>query len=225
MSIDDYRPALDIEPTFGALVQLEGRYEVDPIPGGKRFQGAWLVMDDGTRYVIAYRPVPEYFKFMEKRVLVRGRPFTPGPDTQHIQAQHLEVNSIELASGETPYASPPTELVAPPIVKTTSELVKRDVRWVQVVGVLESVQGDSDGYLGIARLRLADTAEVQARNVSIGDSARHEGKVVTVTSRVARTEKSGEVTYELIGWYAICEGEVARCEMDSSLLASYTPAK
>jgi hypothetical protein len=96
---------LDLEPTYGNLVRLTGVYEVDPIPGGKRFQGAWLVLDDGTRYVIAYRPVAEHLQYLEKRVHVEGRTYTPGADTQHIQATHLEVQRIELAPGETPYVS------------------------------------------------------------------------------------------------------------------------
>jgi hypothetical protein len=98
---DEQQVGLDVEPSYGDPVRLEGRYEVDPIAGGKRFQGAWLVLDDGTRYVIAYRPVPGHFPFLSKRVVIQGRPYMPGRDTQHIQAPHLEVQSIELAPGET----------------------------------------------------------------------------------------------------------------------------
>ena len=205
---DDHQPAaLDIEPAYGDPVQLEGRYEVDPIPGGKRFQGAWLALDDGTRYVIAYRPVPGHFEFLDKRVLVRGRPYMPGRDTQHILATHLEVHSIELAPGETPYLLPPAKPVDPPVARTATELVARDGRWVQVVGTLESVHNDPDGYLGIARLRLADGTEVQARNVRVAEWSRHCCKALTVTSRVARAEDGDLVPFELVGWHAICGGE------------------
>lgn len=208
---DDQQPvALDIEPAYSDPVRLEGRYEVDPIPGGKRFQGAWLVLDDDSRYVIAYRPVPEHFEFLDKRVLVRGRPYMPGRDTQHILATHLEVHSIELAPGETPYLLPPAKPVAPPVARTATELAARDGRWVQVVGTLESVRDDPDGYLGIARLRLADGTEVQARRVLAAEWSRRCSKTVTVTSRVERVEDGDLVSFELVGWYAICEGEVAQ---------------
>lgn len=209
---DDQQPvALDIEPAYSDPVQLEGRYEVDPIPGGKQFQGAWLVLDDGTRYVIAYRPVPGHFEFLDKRVLASGRPYMPGRDTQHILATHLEVHSIELVPGETPYLLPPAEPVAPPVARTATELAARDGRWVRVVGTLESVRDDPDGYLGTARLRLADGTEVQARNVRLAEWSRYCCKTLTVTSRVARTEEGDFVPFELVGWHAICEGDAALC--------------
>lgn len=211
---DEQQGGPDVESNYGDPVWLQGRYEVDPIRGGKRFQGAWLVLDDGTRYVIAYRPVPEHFPFLAKRVLIQGRPYTPGRDTQHIQASHLEVQSIELAPGETPYPSPPTELPAPPVARTAAELAAHDGHWVQVIGTLESVRDDPKGYLGIARLRLADGTQVQAQGVRTEEWACHEGKLVTVTSRVTHSESGGPVTFELIGTHAICRGEVARCGMD-----------
>ena len=198
---------VDIEPTYGDPVQLTGRYEVDPIPGGKRFQGAWLVLDDGTRYVIAYRPVPEHFRFLEKRVRVEGRPYVPGADTQHIQATHLEVRTIELAPGETPYAVPPTEPIAPPVVRTASEVAARDGRWARVIGRVEAVEDDPDGYLKLVRLRHGDGVEVIVRNVLGAEWSQYVGKGVTVASRVARIEDGGTVAFELVGWREVCEGE------------------
>jgi hypothetical protein len=57
---DDETSVPDLEPTYGPDMECEGRYEVDPIPGGKRFQGSWLILDDGTRYVLSYRPHPDH---------------------------------------------------------------------------------------------------------------------------------------------------------------------
>ena len=203
-----------IEPTFGQTMSFEARYEVDPIPGGKRFQGAWLTLDDGTRYLVAYRPVPEHLPFVDKRVEVGGRPYKPGLDTQHVQATHFQIDSIELAPGETPYATPPTELPAPPVVRTGPRLVACAGNWVQVIGTLESVHDDPDGYLTDGRLRLADGSEVLVRNVRRADWSGLQGKQVTVISRAAQSEERGKVAAELIGWHAICEGEVGRCGMD-----------
>lgn len=209
---DDQRSfAPDVEPAYSDPAQFKGRYEVDPIPGGKRFQGAWLVLDDGTRYVIAYRPVSKHFKFLDKRVVIRGCLYTPGRDTQHILADHLEVHSIELAPGESPYLLPPTEPIAPPIARTAAELAARGDRWVQVVGTLESVRNDPDGFLGIAWLRLVDGTAICARNVRMEEWSRHLGEVMTVTSRVTRLDDGGVVSFELGGWYAICEPASAHC--------------
>jgi hypothetical protein len=197
--------SLDIEPTYGDPVELVGRYQVDPIPGGKRFQGAWLVLDDGTRYVIAYRPVPEHFQFLEKRVRIEGRPYMPGSDTQHIQATHLEVHTIELAPGETPYAVRPLEPIPPPVVRTASEVAARDGRWARVVGQVMSVEDDPDGYLELARLRLADDAIVVANNVLRTEWSHYVGKLVTVTSRVVRVEDGEAVAFELVGWRKVSQ--------------------
>jgi hypothetical protein len=196
---------LDVEPVYGEPVCLEGRYEVDPIPGGKRLQGSWLVLDDGTRYVISYRPVPEYLCFVDKRVCVRGTPYTPGSDTQHVMVTHLAVDSIELAPGETPCEIPPPEVPLPPLVDNVEALAAREGRWARVTGTLETVRDDPDGYLGIAELELADGTRIVARNVPRDEWDSHLGRTVTVTSRV---ERSGE-GHDLIGWYAIAAGEGA----------------
>lgn len=207
-------PVPDLEPSYGEPVQLEGRCEIDPIPGGKRLQGTWLVLDDGTRYVISYRPERAYFQFADKRVVVRGRPMMPGSDVQHVLTMHLTVESIVLAPGEVPYGSPPEQLPAPPLVKTAAALAALDGRWAQVAGVLESVRKDPDGYLSLASLRLADGAEIVAFNVPQSEWERYVGMLVTVVSRVGRPEDGEQAALGLVGWYAICEGETARCEMD-----------
>lgn len=197
--------ALDLDPRYGDPVQLTGVYEVDPIPGGKRFQGAWLVLDDGTRYVIAYRPIPEHFQYLEKRVRIEGRPYVPGADTQHIQATHLAVQAIELAPGETPYELPPTEPIPPPIVETGGEAAARDGRWARVVGHVVSVEDDPDGYLKRGRLRLSDGTEILAPNVLGAEWLPYVGKPVVVTSRVAQVRDGETATFELTGWREVAE--------------------
>jgi hypothetical protein len=105
-------------------------------------------------------------------------------------------------------------LPAPPVARTAAELAAHDGRWVQVIGTLESVGDDPDSYLGIARLRLADGTHVLAHSVRNDEWARHQGKLVTVTSQVVRSESGRPWRFELIGTHAICRGEVARCGMD-----------
>jgi hypothetical protein len=203
---EELSDVLNLEPTMGEVTDLEGFYEVDPIPGGKRLQGAWLVLDDGTRYVISYRPIPGHLQFLEKRVRVRGCPYVPGSDVQHIGATHLEVQAIELAPGETPYAEPPTHPVLPPVARSAVELAARAGRWVRVVGTVEAVHDDPDSYFGFAWLRLPDGSSVRARYVPVRAWSAHLGKEVTVTSRLAQGEGEGSTRYELIGWYDVREG-------------------
>jgi hypothetical protein len=132
----------------------------------------------------------------------------PGADTQHIQATHLEVRTIELAPGETPYAVPPTEPIPPPVVRTTNEVAARDGRWARVIGRVEAIEDDPDGYLKLARLRLGDGVEVIVRNVLGGEWSQYVEKTVTVASRVAAITDGETVAFELVGWREVCEGEM-----------------
>jgi len=199
----------DLEPEVGETICLEGRYEVDPIPGGKRFQGAWLVLDDGSRYLISYRPVPDHFCFLNKRVCVQGKPYLPGRDVQHMGATHLEVEAIGLAVGEVPYENPPVELPLPPLVRNWRDLAALDDQWVRVVGVVSAVQDDPDGPLGLAHIRLADGNVLPARNALRSRWEGHVGQTVTVTSRIRWIENAGRTDPELVGWCEIAlEGSV-----------------
>ena len=193
----------DLESDVGKTIHLEGRYEVDPIPGGKRFQGTWLVLDDGSRYLISYRPVPDHFCFLDKRVRVQGKPYLPGRDVQHMGATHLAVESIDLAAGEVPYAHPPTELPLPPLVQSRHDLSALDGQWARIVGVVSAVRDDPDGPLGLAYIRLADGCELLARNALRSRWESHIGKSVKVTSRIRWLERDGGTVPELVGWCEI----------------------
>src|SRR5215212_6182760 len=54
----------DVERLSGKRVRVEGFYEVEPTPGGKRLQAATINLPDGTRLVRSYRPVPEELGFL-----------------------------------------------------------------------------------------------------------------------------------------------------------------
>lgn len=208
----------DIEPAYGPVMQCEGRFEIDPIPGGKRFQGSWLVLDNGKRYVVSYRPVAKYFPFVDKRVYVTGRPYTPGRDTQHMMAEHFQVDTMELVPGETPYAETPVECPAPPLLHTVDEITACDGRWGQVVGQLLALEDDPDTYFNIAHLQLEDGTIIIARYASeqmwkpyIGSTITVMSRIEVITSETAPAE--GKCRVALIGWYALCPGTVERCGM------------
>lgn len=215
---EDKADGPDLEPTFGPVMHCEGRYEVDPIPGGKRFQGSWLVLDDGKRYVLGYRPITEYYPFVDKRVIITGRPYSPGRDTQHVLASHFQVASMELAPGEVPYAESPTKLPAPPLLRTADAIYARDGRWGQVVGRLIALEDDPDSYFNNAQLQLQGGTIIVARYAAEGLWRPYIGSTITVMSRVEvmATEvvsADGKCGAVLTGWYAICPGVVERCGM------------
>jgi hypothetical protein len=198
---------------------LEGQYEVDPIPGGKRLQGSWLVLDDGRRYVVSYRPVPEYFAFLDKRVVVQGRPYWPGRDTQHVGATHLAIDSIELAPGQVPYESVPTEVPQPPIVRTGDALDRREGRWARVVVVVIAVDDDPDGYLCVAQLQMMDGALLWVRNTLRNKWCDCVAQTVTVTGRWQRVvTPENEDGFELVGWCAVAIGDAGACDASGSVV-------
>ncbi len=219
---DDEAGVPDLEPTFGPEMQCEGRYEVDPIPGGKRFQGTWLVLDDGTRYVLGYRPVPEYYALVDKRVIVTGCPYNLGRDTQHILASHFQVTSMGLAPGETPYAEPPTELPAPPLLRTEDDVYARGGRWGQVVGRLIALEDDPDTYFNNAQLQLEDGVIIVARYAAEGQWKPYIGSLITVMSRIEvipsnAVSADDKCRVVLSGWYAVCPGVENRCGMQDEV--------
>jgi len=61
-----------IEKLHGKKVCVQGRYEVEPFPGGKMLQAVEIVLPDKTRLMRSYRPIPKEFGFIGKEVFVIG---------------------------------------------------------------------------------------------------------------------------------------------------------
>ncbi|MBN2433125.1 MAG: hypothetical protein JXQ27_16760 [Acidobacteria bacterium] len=207
---------LQTETRTGEECELEGRYEVDALPAGKRFQGTWLVLDDGRRFVLSYRPDPERFEFLDKRVRVRGRPYQPGSDTQHIRARHLQVTSIALAPGETAWPEPPRTIPAPPLVRRKAEL---DVapRWVSLVGRLATAEEVPDEFFGRAVMQMEDETRVVVEPITVNEWQAFVGQVITVTGPLRRRgedEGPGGFLFELGRPHVICAGVRPGCGMN-----------
>lgn len=81
---------------------FEATVRIDAQPGGKQFQGVWLDRDGGTTYLVAYRPQPELAALEGQRVEVAGRRKYPGPMTQHVQADHFELDHIAAVPSDAP---------------------------------------------------------------------------------------------------------------------------
>lgn len=202
---------LDVEPTYGAPVTVSGRIDVDRFPGGKRFQGVWLHgAGGGGSYVLAYRPVERLLPFVDKRVVVTGRPWWPGRDVQHIMADHFEVTEVALADDELPWDPVPTEVPEPPTAASTAALAERGVgRWVRVVATLEAIEAGQRWPPAV--LRLSDQSTLQVEAVRAGDAEPLLGQTVTAMGQVGQSP-AGELM--LVAPVAICPGDAARCGME-----------
>ena len=204
------------EPSYGDVVDREGVYVVAPLSGSKRLQSVSLRFDDGEVWVRAYRPIAEELQYADKRVRVRGRPYVNSPLVQSVDATHFELQSIELAPGETAYDPPPTQIPAPPQVEDGAALRARVGLWAHCVGTLEALQapGEDDApWWGRGRLRLSDGSEVALRFISWseGPPALQTGALVTALGPVQLED--GQLA--LGGPLRLCAGRVARCQMDA----------
>lgn len=83
--------------TFGDPTKFEAVVDIDDTVGGKRFQGVWLVDDAGKRWLVRYRPDPAWTAREGKRFVVTGRPYTPDPRAQQINADHFRVDEVKPA--------------------------------------------------------------------------------------------------------------------------------
>ena len=93
-----------LEPTPNGLdlqdpnaTHVSGVIEIDPQPGGKKFQGVWLVQDDTSKLLLAYRPYGWLKAFEGETVRVSGERYQP--EGQSIGADHFRVFEIKV-SGE-----------------------------------------------------------------------------------------------------------------------------
>jgi len=75
---------------------FEATVEIDAKPGGKKFQGVWLVTKDGQRQVISYRPHGWWRAFEGRRVEATGEPYAPRG--QAIAAQHFRVDKLRIVT-------------------------------------------------------------------------------------------------------------------------------
>jgi hypothetical protein len=184
--------------------ELTGFLTMDPVAGGKRFQGTWIE-SKGVRHVVSYRPVQAYFAFQNKRVVARGERYMPGPHEQHIDAPHFRVKELELADGEVPHDPPLDRLATPPTARSLAEADAVPGRWVRLVGKMSDVKRDRYGWLS-ARLQLSDGV-VELDRMS-KDTAQ-EG-VRSVVCAIVRDEQ-GDI--EAFGAVVACDGDVERCGM------------
>ncbi len=203
-------------PSNKDIVTFTARFDIDRLSGGKRFQGSILYRDGLDPLVCSYRPLKQYFEFVDRRVVVQGYHWSPPANAQQIMASHFAITSMKLAPGEKPYATKPTALPRPPMVRDKKGLEGKKDRWVQVVGTLKGGQKPKDEAWGTANLDLGDGTRVEASVYWM----RYEqdwkplvGKQVTVTGKLAVKEEAGKKRLMIPGRTAICQGVVDGCGM------------
>ncbi len=194
----------------GAIQTYEGRLDMDRLPQSKRFQGTWLELDGGGSLVLAYRPMPEHFALVDRRVVLEARPYSPAG--QSIGADHVQLESIRLAEGETALADPPDALPVPPRVQSGEEVGARVGRWVELFATLIGEREDAaDGDWRTLEFRLdggAIVVTVEASWVVDGTFRPHFGERMTLLGKVY--ERDGQLG---LGPVEACLGEVRGCGM------------
>ena len=192
-------------PGFEALL------DIDRLESAKRFQGTWLEKPNGERLLVSYEPVTDYFRFVERRVVVTGETFMPEPYTQHVDATHIKVTSIRLADGETPHDPEPQSLPPPSLARTKAELTARIGRWVEVQAVLRSATKHADDDWCDAVLLLDDGTEL-ASSMYVTDLETTwkplVGQRVTAMGKLKMQDG-----LQLLGPPALCPGEKHGCGM------------
>jgi hypothetical protein len=87
-------PEADAPQEPSASQTLRGTLEIDGKPGGKKFQGVWIIADNEVRHVISYRADPWWRPFEGLQVEARGHSFAPRG--QAISAAHFRVEQLEV---------------------------------------------------------------------------------------------------------------------------------
>ncbi|MBA3393921.1 MAG: hypothetical protein H0T89_14840 [Deltaproteobacteria bacterium] len=107
-------------PTSAAPTERRATLRIDAQPGGKRFQGVWLELPDGKRWVLDYRARELWRAFADHEVVVTGHCYQP--QGQAILATHFEVERLRRAvpvRGAGPYLEiGPTRVLRGTLVAT-----------------------------------------------------------------------------------------------------------
>jgi len=80
------------KPDSGQTLDVE--VSIDKAPSGKKFQGVWLVQEDGSRWIVSYRSTPLWRIYDATRVTVTGETYEP--DGQSIDAAHFRVDTLRI---------------------------------------------------------------------------------------------------------------------------------
>jgi hypothetical protein len=106
------RPAVQEQVSGRDGPELRATVRIDPRPGGKMFQGVWLELEGGRRWLIDYRPREVWLSFEDQAVRVTGHCYMPYG--QAMGATHFEVLRMHFAQPSR--RSTPLLAVGPEVV-------------------------------------------------------------------------------------------------------------
>jgi hypothetical protein len=216
-NIPECRTCADVQHYDGKAVIINGWYEVEPVPGGKRLQAASVVLPDGTRLIHSYRPVKEMFCYINKRVTVRGIVRTDAgepPEVQQVMAPHIAIESMALAPDEKPYDSIPDRIPDLPFIEEKKEMMRWNDRWVHVYGKLVGLKlRYNESIWADAIIRLRDDTRLCVEWVSFSRWNHFLDNEVTVTLLLKLGKEEAGVLHTVSSRTAICSGKVPRCGM------------
>ncbi|MEE2830492.1 MAG: hypothetical protein VX498_14990 [Myxococcota bacterium] len=203
-------------PTYSARVTFEATYVITPKAGGKRLQGTILLRDNGQAWIRSYRPVPEEYRFADRRVVVTGRPYRNSPYVQSVGGTHFEIETIDFAPGETPVQTNPSLLPAPPFIRGLGKVASRGQQWGQCRGQLLRIdplgEDPNPANQRTALFRFEDGSEIPLYGIPSKEEewTSLQGQSVTILTYFS-PDKNGTIRAVANG---ICKGEDERCGMD-----------
>ncbi|MBN1698244.1 MAG: hypothetical protein JW881_12080 [Spirochaetales bacterium] len=208
----------DVVRYNGMTVSIDGWYEVEPVPGGKRLQAASIVLADGTRLIHSYRPVKELFCFINRRITVTGVVTVDsgqGPEVQQVMAPHIGIDTISLHPDEEPCGETPVRIPDLPFIEKKADIGKWHDRWVHVYGRLSGLDlRPHESLWANATLLLHDGTTLCFEWVSFSRWSPFVDSDVTVTLLLKPEREEKGALYFRAGRTAVCSGKTARCGMN-----------
>ncbi|MBK7401032.1 MAG: hypothetical protein IPJ34_33455 [Myxococcales bacterium] len=214
-SLPIVRTILDIEAADRKRAVVYGLYSVEPIQphqkGGRRTS---IVLSDGVFLHRGFGVIPSELGFVNKLVKVTGvvMKTAPDPHVQTVGGPRVQVETIELAPGETAVTPAPTVVPAPPMLTTLPPLSTQEGRWVAVNATVDSVLVTTSPW-GAAILKLSDGGLIDVDGVLESEWKPLVGTSITVIARVFK-DSGAAGRLSLHGAGPPCAGAVPRCGLD-----------
>ena len=123
---------------------IKGVLDIARVSSGKRLQTTSIKGEKGVEYVLSYRPMPEYYAFVERKVVAEGEHYEP--QGQAIYARHFSASSVKLADGEQPIQPVPKYLPAPDYVE--DDMSSFVGRWIRArVSMVDSFLPEGESWV------------------------------------------------------------------------------
>ena len=145
------------------MPEVVATLRIDAEPSGKRFQGVWLELPDGARWVIDYRPRACWLALADQEVVAVGAHYTP--EGQAIRAPHFRVETLRVrdATSASVVALGPEQTWTGTVVEVQGAPGSKQegTSWL----VLRTAERDWRGTAALLAPHVGETVVVQGRGV------------------------------------------------------------